>query len=526
MRALSYLFLTTLKNNLKELVHSAGKLILTLLMLAALALVLIGGSMGGGELPPRSPLEVPAMALALYLSVFLTSCFTGLSSGGSFYRMQDVNFLFPAPVSPKHILFYGLIKQAGTSLMVGFFLIFQYAWLNNLYGISILDLVYILLGYGVVIFSANLTAVFLYSVSSYQESRKRVFKGLLIALALAALAWAVLPDLGKPMEALLAGAVGRANSLPLQAFPLVGWAAAAVAAAMAGQVLPALLWTLACLAFVAVIVLLILKTNADFYEDVLQATERGYSAIAAAKSGKVQESIPANVKVGKSGFSRGKGATAFFFKQMRENRRTRFFLLDTTNLIFVAITVIFGLVMNGEGEGSLVGVFVMSVYMQLFSITTGRWIKELVYPYVYLAPVPAFRKLLGVCAESVLRIVAECVLLFAVLAIFFPMTPGLFCTLVLARISFGLLFVAGNLLIERLLGGLVNKVLIMTLYFIILMVLCIPGIVVGVLIGAWLQMTDLTTPILLSITGVNAAISLLLTFLCRDILNYAELNNR
>ncbi|MGN1214496.1 MAG: putative ABC exporter domain-containing protein, partial [Bacteroidaceae bacterium] len=85
--------------------------------------------------------------------------------------------------------------------------------------------------------------------------------------------------------------------------------------------------------------------NADYYEDVLKATEVSFSAITARKEGKVAENAPRKVKVGKIGLPGGEGASAIAAKHKIENRRSRVFLLDMTSVIMALVTIGFTFIM-------------------------------------------------------------------------------------------------------------------------------------------------------------------------------------
>ena len=60
--------------------------------------------------------------------------------------------------------------------MVGFLLFFQYGWLNGVYGITWLDMVFIVVGYAFIMFISNLTAIVVYSFSSSDERRKSIVR--------------------------------------------------------------------------------------------------------------------------------------------------------------------------------------------------------------------------------------------------------------------------------------------------------------------------------------------------------------
>ena len=309
MRALRYLFFTTLKNRIKELRRHPSQLLLLLFLAAMLVLVVVtAGLPREGDAPLRPMAELRAMALALYAVMFLVLCKNGLSSGASFYTMADVNLLFAVPIRPQRVLFYGLIRQLGTSVLLGFFLLFQYTWLHEQYGLSVPGLLAIMLGYCLTVFCAQLTSMVLYAFTSGDEGRRRALKIVLYVLAAAAALLVALPAL-KPAAAQdkLAAAVAAADGPLLAFFPVAGWLKAAVGGLVGGgaDLLPVLLGLGGCAAYVAALVLLIAAARPDFYEDVLKATEISFTAVTASKEGKMAEPLPANVKVGSTGWSAG-----------------------------------------------------------------------------------------------------------------------------------------------------------------------------------------------------------------------------
>lgn len=524
MKAISYLMLTTLKNSIKELKRQPAKLILYLFVLAMLALVFVSSSIQPSETElamQRPAEELYAMILVLYAAVFSIAAAKGLSSGASFYSMADVGLLFPSPISNTRILTYGLVRQAGLSLLVGFFLLFQYSWLNQLYGISLGTLIIILVGYGLVMFCANLTALVIYSFTSGNDTAKRNIRLVLYGIcALAAIYVAV--HVMQNQENILAAAVEAVNAPILAFFPVAGWLKAAVVGAMGGGAVPLITGLAATVAYIVVLLYVQTRSHSDFYEDVLQATSVAQSAITAKKEGKTQDLEPKNVRTGKTGIGKGWGASAFFYKHLLEDRRSRIFLLDRLTLLFMAMSVLFAYFMRDSG---LIPILVFTLYMQIFSTATGRWVTELTLPFIYMVPASPFRKLLWLSAENVLKIAVESAVLFIIIGIAVGLSVPETIACMLLRISFGLLFMAGNFLIERIIGGSLGKTLVMMIYFLMLIVLCLPGIGIGVVLFYLLPAFGISGA-LIGVCIWNIAVAALITFLCRNILEYAELNNR
>ena len=146
MSALTYLTLTRLKNGIRDLLRKPARLIYVVFLLALLVFAVQGS---GSTYPPesyRDLREVVAMATALFLFIFLLTVWNGFSKGGTFFP-SDVNLLFPSPIHRTRTLFYGLLRQISTALLLGIFLFYQYGWLHNLYGITMASIVALFLCY-------------------------------------------------------------------------------------------------------------------------------------------------------------------------------------------------------------------------------------------------------------------------------------------------------------------------------------------------------------------------------------------
>lgn len=531
MKALSYLLLTTMKNRIKQLKNNPAQLILAIFFVAMLGLVVFTSTLPTERVHAARPLsELGAIILALYTMIFLAISVKGLSSGASFYSMADVNLLFATPIKKQRILFYGLVRQLGTSLLLGFFILFQYGWLNEQYNVSIFGLFVICIGYCLTVFCAQLTAMVIYSLTSGNEARQKAIKFILYALGIAAVLAIALPVLKAwnssdwPMkefysDARFGAAVSAADSPVLALFPVAGWLKAAVIGCIGGQVASIFAGLAGIAAYVIILVTVIIKMRSDFYEDVLKATEISFTAVTASKQGKMREATPAKVKVGKTGIGGGSGPGVFFYKHMLENRRSGLFLLDSTTMLFAVISIIFAFFMKGDG---IIPIFVFATYMQLFSTSTGRWLRELILPYIYLIPADPFKKLIGVCRENIFKSAIESVVVMVPVGLIVSASPLDILVCVLARFSFSLLFMAGNIVVERLFGEIVSKVLILGVFIIAMAILALPGVIVGILLGTAFGAAA-AMPV---IAAWNVGISALIIFLCRDILNYAELNNK
>lgn len=537
--ALGYLTLIKLKNQIRDLLRSPAKLIYVVFMAAILIFSVVGRS--GQELETPQPLyQLTALLTVFYAFVFLLVLATGGNSAKTpMFTLSDVSLLFPAPLRPNRVLVYGLVKQLGLSLIMGLLLLFQYGWLKVLFGITWGHMALIILGYALCIFLASFCSMAIYARTSGMEKATTVLRVCICAFTASYLLWmvyscqdSILPLLSGSQDyySAMDSCARFLSTLPGLLFPVAGWLAGIVGGLFTMEGTPVLVGAVLCLVVIVVLAVLVVTCKNNYYEDVLETAELAQSNVTAQKEGKVNEVVPKNVKVGKTGLGKGWGVSALYYKHRIENRRSGIFFLSNMSLIFVAIILVMAFfmsrTMDGDVVASLVAVFAMATYMQIFSEALGRFNRELIKPYIYLMPDPPLKKLLYCIKETLISDVLEAIILFVPVGLIVGADPVSIVLCIVARVSFALLFTAGNVLVERVFGTVTSKVLIMFFYIVVLLVCVLPGVFAGAALMAILPEAFALAGLFLGMTGLNILISLLVLFLCRNLLQYAELNNR
>ncbi len=518
MGSVAYLLSRKIINRIKEAFHRPAELILIILFVFLMGFTVFAGNAEEPVTALRDINELYAIILALYTLIFILTSKSGFVNGASMFSMADVNLIFTGPKKQSGVLFYGLLSQLGRSLILGFFILYQYSWLHDSYGISFGTLIIILVGYGITVFLSQMFAMLIYCVTSGSDRKNKIFKSVYLLVIGAFFAYLFIKVcLGG--GSLLKNTVTLANSAVMNFFPISGFVRMGVVGAI-GKKYVSLIISLACFAaFCVIYFILISVINADYYEDVLKATEISFSAITARKEGKAVEAAPRNVKVGKTGFTKGEGASAIAQKHKIENRRAKFFILDTMGVIMAVITIAIGFFSK-----SAVFALLFDVYMMIFTVSAGRWAKELSLPYIYLIPEPPFKKLLYALREQFPSLVMQSVIIFGVLFCLIEMTIPEAVSFALAKVSFGFMFIGVNLLISRLLGNSESKAFIVFVYFIFAFIFAIPGLAAAFaaysmfFTGIWLAVVIMSV--------INIVVSMVLVFLCRNILECAQYNNR
>lgn len=521
MNTIRYLWGHTLKNRVRDVFKKPALLIAYLLMLALLVFVLVMGGDAHVETGDVSRTYTGYAAILVLAFVFIgmLTIWNGLKQGTSLFSMADVNLLFTAPLSPRRILFYGIMKQAGIMLAAALLMLFQYPNMRN-NGLPPMALVGLIFAYALMGFSSNLLAAVVYAFSAGSGKRKKRVYTAMLALIAAIVLGAGVAALSSPGGNFLAGLTGFFGSDYWNYVPLFGWARGLAIAFAELEWMKALLFGALMLVSVGGCALLLLRTDMDYYEDVLLAAERANQATANAQEGRMVEqgSVSSRVKRDQ-GALWGTGAFAFTGRMLREQSRRGIGFFDAGTLAALA-GPIFGLIFfSGDmmAEGGLWAVIGMSVWFLLFFNLQSGFARELAYPTIFLAPERPVNKLLAVMLPGILKSAVDGMLFALSIALLYraPVLDCFACWLIYISALF--LFSAGMLLIERILGTSKNKALIMMVYVLVLLLLCLPGIFIAELIAP----TLLVSYFLFALW--NALIGLILVFLCRNILHSMDM---
>ncbi len=520
--ALSYLLRTKMHNQLVSFLKKPIRLIYVVIFIGLLVLTMIGGNAGANESGRvvRDISELTAGINALFILIFATTLNSGLKNGGTFFKMADVNYLFPSPLNKRSILFYALIQQIWSSMLIGIFILFQYSALHMNYNLSFLGLILIFLTYSLTVFLSQALGMFLYTFVSDSEKKKNIAKlalYIVIAGILAYIGLHVLQNKDHIVKAL----AEAGNGLPVLLFPFAGWMGGFAGSIFKGEYIESALWLVLSAAAFTVMLIAMSRSKREYYEDVIASAETMQNTINSAKDGVPPEATPKVIKVGKEGIGKGKGASVFYYKHMLENRRASKIWIKPMSIIFILITIGFTIFMKGAG---ILPIFAFSVYMQVFTVALGRFNRELTKPFIYLVPESPFKKILYALAETFPTELLESALIFIPVSIILG-APALVCILcIVGRMTFSFLFIASSIAIERLWGGSLSKMAGVLIYFVVDILLSAPGIVLAVVLGAneiSLFSPDVTS--VLCITLMNIPVASLVIYSCRNVLQYAEL---
>ena len=402
MSSIAFILRKSLKNNILELLRHPGKLVAYLFVAACLLFSALSMALSPQEeLPEFLDLRIlQGIYFALLMFIVMINLIKGVDSGSTFFSMGDVNMLFISPISPKKILVYGLMKQMGMTVLVACCMVAYGGMAVQFFGITALDAVLLFAGFIVSLLVSQIFTILIYSFCNGSRKRSAAVKRLLYAVVLLVLAYVAMTvyEKGFSMETVCAAVTDPY----LQWVPIIGWMTGGIFSAIRGFDMMGAVY-FALLAAAALIALLaFLKSDSDYYEDVLQNTETTYEVKKAAKEGNINMNLPGQKirKVKTVGIGRGWGASAFFFKQVKEmHRHSPLVFWGGSTIMLAAVGAFISIVMMNSGDdgepmsSSLIMMVatITSIYVLFFLNAAGPWSKEMMKPYLYMVGVPPDR---------------------------------------------------------------------------------------------------------------------------------------
>lgn len=518
MNALEFLVLRKAKNRFIEFFRSKSQLALFIVFVfLAVVPFISGGYSVNSEMSLGSNNELIALVTALYCYVFYSVAKSGFTNGASMFSMADVNLLFTSVYSPRRLLTYGLLGQFVSSMRYGTIVLIECAWINYTFGASLGVIFSIFVGYGITVFLSLMLAMVIYSFCAGSDKRTKICQGIFYGVLLTFVAYVVIGAFSGGSFS-LTGLVSGANSVVVNFFPIAGFVRMGIAA-IVWRKWTYLLVSIGCfLFFVVLYYLFISRIDSDYYEDVLTAAQLTHSAITARREGKQTENTSKNIKIGKTGFNSGWGASAIAQKHRIENRRARVFFLSSSDIMVTLLSFAIFIFMR-----DLITAFITSIYLLVLMVRLGRWTKEFDSPYVYMIPQPPFIKLFYLLREQFSAQVITSILIFIPLYFIIDISVMEVLGCILARIAFSYIVAGVNLLMQRLFGVSRGSIFEVTVYMLLGTVASIPGLIVYIT----LTYSDfLYQYAFLAMAAVYFVTAAALIFAVRNVLQYSEFNNR
>jgi len=485
------------KNRLLELKTKPAKLVVYIIAIGFLAWMVVQAM--GVEVPLPEEAVDPAVFKGIiagfFLFTFVMSLVPAFTKGASLFEMQDVGFLFVAPIRPRTILLYGLVKMAKTIVFGSWFMIFQIQWMRSSFGVGLGGVLLATVGYILMTLVCQTLTLCIYAFTNASLRRRRLAKIIIASV--------FIPVVAMLLFRLVSGA-GLSEAAqwiiasPIFDFtPVVGWASAGITGVLLGELTTGILF-LGLLALSGVVFFgAVYFGNPEYYEDVLGATESAFETMRAAQedgAAAISNLSSSNraVKIKGTGIGRGAGASTFFYKHVRESfRANRFGLWGTMSFVIVAGAIAWS-VWTRRGfdadvtivaiERHILLLLISFSALKMFASGFDRGTLETYNHYIFMVPDAPFSKWVWVSMEFMFKVAVEAIVIFGAAALIVGAPVWTALAAVVAAVLFAFFILGVSLTSFRITNANLNMGLLLVLYFVVVLVPLAPGVFAGVVV--------------------------------------------
>lgn len=316
---------------------------------------------------------------AVFLLVLATNILNAQNSSKIFLP-ADVPMLFSSPMRPQSVLMFRLLCTLGTSLIVSLFMLFQIPNLTINAGLSLWGAVSLVIVYAMILVFSTLVQVIFYTITSRMKTGTGNIKTFLaVVYGAVFLGFAAFTAISK--LSLVEGLFAYFASTKTHWVPFWGWLRGISYYACIGDMTMSMIFLGLFVVACAVLVLIIWKLKADFYEDAMFAAEHKAeqleSAKKAAKGGVTTREKERKASLDREGFHYGSGANVFLYKAVFNRFRfAKLRIFSTTMIVYTIVAGVVAWFARGYSHGDAFFIPAAVLGVMAFYRTMGDPIRE------------------------------------------------------------------------------------------------------------------------------------------------------
>lgn len=394
MNGFIYLYKTTIKNRTIK----ALKKPVTYVYLVFIGWYLFSMIFGMGLLLQEFQFDKPeGFAAGLTILMFAlipANLISYTKRKGLIFRPSEVQFVFPAPVTPKRVLLFAQVKGIALGILLGIWLV----CLGTFYcHIPVWKMVLYFL-FSVVIENI-LEASIMVSLYGNETIPEKVIKKLPILFYGIMIIFVLTGFYVVSMNGFSLSSIHKFLSIPwLQCVPLIGWHIAIIRLIIIGPtILNIVGMILYCLTTILVTLYAYkMKCNGEYYEDAMKFADDYQELLKKNKRGEIGRLGKKKKYNNATIVYKGNFAKAIFYRQLLEYKKNQFFIFGGNTLVMLAAGIGIAIFSHFNPEVIKVKEYVIlgvAAYISIiFSGYSTKWSKELENPYTFLIPDNPFRK--------------------------------------------------------------------------------------------------------------------------------------
>ena len=427
MKALIYIQIRSLMNQINKLLRKpVGWFYMVLVLFYGISIIFMFRSNDMKEFPIFSSKYNLVYILSAFILVFtMPSLMMYAKKKGVIFKVSDVHFIFPSPISPKLVLVFAHLKGIIGDLFLQIIV--------TIFAITLFD-VSLWTGILYLVVSMTLDIFHEYGLLMLFYANEQLPKKLILALRV------FMYGLIASVAVYLLYLYFFVNSSPyifieffdhpiLQCIPYIGWNIAFIRLVFLG---PTTLNVICTILYVVSVILLFIyglkmKSTGAYYEDAMKFADDYKELMRRSKKGEAVMSMGSVSKKKKFKQAtvtyKGNYASSIFYRQLLEYRKERFFIFDMVTLVCILGSIVLCYFSYTKGLDTnpyrLFFIPAFGAYLIfIFSAMASKWTKELENPYTYLIPDTPLKKLwYATLIEHVKSLINGCIL--AIPGIFF-----------------------------------------------------------------------------------------------------------
>ena len=333
--------------------------------------------------------------------LLITMSMMGADKSGQLFKPADVTLLFPSPMKPQSVLMFRLLLNLGLNLFLAVYMIFQLPNLIHNAGFSVWGSFSIIIAYGLVMVFSTLAQVTVYTVFSKGEGNKKKLIGKILLTFYVILGIALIIFQKATNTDIVTAAVNFFGNRNTFWIPFYGWLRGMVYFAVTGENTKSLIYMALFIIASIILIFVIWKIDADFYEDAMYSAERLTKLVEesknSAKGGIITREKKRSDKLERDGFHYGFGANVFFYKALMNRFRFSFLkIFSKTMVIGLAASIFSAHLVKDSNIGLERFIIPGSVLLMItFYRTLGNPLSEdLSREFFVLVPDSEFKKIL------------------------------------------------------------------------------------------------------------------------------------
>lgn len=508
-------FLKT-KGTIRNLFKNKVSGVFTIIMVLAYGGLLVGlFTMDNGAMSSANvDLHISILLLIGFLAIMLFA--TLMQSRKALFSGEDAFYLFTGPFTRRQIMRYLTFQTVLQGLLLGLFCLFFFAAFSSGSGTN---LIFVLLAYSasvITVWIFLLLTDYLYVLSigdqKYQKYSK-IIPGVIVGFV-AVVVLILFVQTGN-LKTLFMDFV---QSDLFYIVPVFGWMKLGLIAFVENNYLLAGLGYFLLIAALFGIYSLFIRYQGDFYEQALSDSLELSKRLKAVKAGKQDSIADKKVKQGVKG-KFYQGAYAVMSKNMLLLKKTNGFI-TTNDLISIAIYIVVTIAID-IGFGMFIYMMVIWVFSALQNSDLS---KELKNYQIYLIPDKPFNKLIAVIIPTFLKVVLVTSVSFIGVGLYYQQSITMIMMYLLNILSYTSIFISGSVLSIRILKSRSSPMFENFMKMIVMILGAIPSTVIMTVLLLSYGESMLMVSTYLSLV-INVAISLLILFICRNMMNGRELNS-